>query len=95
MNKETRKKSPRKRLLSHMEYKWIVLSVTTIGALMAAIDSTIVILGLPDMMVELHSDLVSMIWVIMAYILISTVFLLTFGRIVMLLFSLCVKNMRV
>ena len=81
MNKETRKKSPRKRLLSHMEYKWIVLSVTTIGALMAAIDSTIVILGLPDMMVELHSDLVSMIWVIMAYILISTVFLLTFGRI--------------
>ena len=27
------------------EYKWIVLSVTTIGALMAAIDSTIVILA--------------------------------------------------
>jgi EmrB/QacA subfamily drug resistance transporter len=62
-------------------YKWIVLSVTTIGALMAAIDSTIVILGLPDMMVKLHADLVEMIWVIMAYILVSTVFLLTFGRI--------------
>src|SRR5512142_2654089 len=62
-------------------YKWIVLSVTTIGALMAAIDSTIVILGLPDMMVKLHADLVEMIWVIMAYILISTVFLLTFGRV--------------
>jgi EmrB/QacA subfamily drug resistance transporter len=62
-------------------YKWIVLSVTTIGALMASIDSTIVILGLPDMMVKLHADLVEMIWVIMAYILVSTVFLLTFGRI--------------
>src|SRR5512143_981376 len=62
-------------------YKWIVLSVTTIGALMAAIDSTIVVLGLPDMMVKLHADLVEMIWVIMAYILVSTVFLLTFGRI--------------
>src|SRR5512147_3342951 len=62
-------------------YKWIVLSVTTIGALMAAIDSTIVILGLPDMMVKLHADLVEMIWVIMAYIPVSTVFLLTFGRI--------------
>jgi hypothetical protein len=36
-------------------YKWIVLSVTTIGALMAAIDSTIVVLGLPDMMLSLHS----------------------------------------
>ena len=64
----------------HFEYKWIALSVTTIGALMAAIDSTIVVLALPDMMVKLHSDLVVMVWVIMGYILISTVFLLTFGR---------------
>jgi EmrB/QacA subfamily drug resistance transporter len=62
-------------------YKWIVLSVTTVGALMAAIDSTIVILGLPDMMLSLHSDLVAMIWVIMAYILVSSIFLLTFGRV--------------
>jgi EmrB/QacA subfamily drug resistance transporter len=65
----------------NIAYKWIVLSVTTIGALMASIDSTIVILGLPDMMVKLHADLVEMIWVIMAYILVSTVFLLTFGRV--------------
>ena len=57
------------------------LSVTTIGALMAAIDSTIVILALPDMMEKLHADLIEMVWVIMAYILISTVFLLTFGRV--------------
>jgi EmrB/QacA subfamily drug resistance transporter len=64
-----------------IEYKWIALSVTTIGALMAAIDSTIVILGLPTMMIDLHADLVEMIWVIMAYILVSTVFLLTFGRV--------------
>ncbi len=63
------------------EYKWVALSVTTIGALMAAIDSTIVILALPDMMEKLHADLIEMIWVIMAYILISTVFLLTFGRV--------------
>jgi EmrB/QacA subfamily drug resistance transporter len=62
-------------------YKWIVLSVTTVGALMAAIDSTIVVLGLPDMMLSLHSDLVAMIWVIMAYILVSSIFLLTFGRV--------------
>ncbi len=55
--------------------------MTTIGALMAAIDSTIVILALPDMMVKLHADLIEMVWVIMAYILISTVFLLTFGRV--------------
>ena len=64
-----------------VEYKWIVLSVTTIGALMASIDSTIVILGLPDMMAKLHADLIEKIWVIMGNILVSTVFLLSFGRV--------------
>ncbi|MGB9772782.1 MAG: MFS transporter [Bacteroidota bacterium] len=65
----------------NLEYKWIALSVTAIGALMASIDSTIVVLALPDMMVKLHTDLIHMVWVIMGYILVSTVFLLTFGRI--------------
>jgi len=64
-----------------IDYKWIALSVTTIGALMSAIDSTIVILALPQMMNALHASLVEMVWVIMGYILISTVLLLTFGRI--------------
>jgi len=63
-----------------IEYKWIVLSVTTIGALMAAIDSNIVILALPNMMESLHANLVQMIWVIMSYILTSTVILLSLGR---------------
>jgi EmrB/QacA subfamily drug resistance transporter len=75
----------RQSLHERVQYKYIALSVTTIGALMAAIDGTIVILGLPDMMKELHADLITMVWVIMAYILISTVFLLTFGRVADLL----------
>jgi EmrB/QacA subfamily drug resistance transporter len=62
-------------------YKWIALSVTTIGSLMAALDSTIVVFALPDMMKELHADMVEMVWVMMAYLLISTLFFLTFGRI--------------
>ena len=87
--KETRKLttpslSP-KGLHGRIEYKWIVLSVTTIGSMMAAIDSIIVILALPDMLQELHADLVEMIWVIMGYILVSTVFLMTFGRVADLL----------
>jgi EmrB/QacA subfamily drug resistance transporter len=63
-----------------LQYKWMVLSVTTIGAAMAAIDSSIVILGLPEIMSSLHSDLVTMVWVLMGYILMSTVFLALFGR---------------
>lgn len=63
-----------------IEYKWVALSVTTLGAAMAAIDSSIVVLGLPNIMTALHSDLVTMTWVLMAYILMSTTFLLFFGR---------------
>ncbi len=81
MEQEQRKTAGAISANKNIPYKWIVLSVTTVGSLMAAIDSTIVILGLPSMMVSLHADLVSMIWVIMAYILVSTIFLLTFGRV--------------
>jgi EmrB/QacA subfamily drug resistance transporter len=63
-----------------IQYKWIALSVTTLGSAMAAIDSSIVVLALPSIMTRLHSDLVTMIWVLMGYILMSTVFLMLFGR---------------
>jgi EmrB/QacA subfamily drug resistance transporter len=61
-------------------YKWVALAVTTIGSLMVAIDSTIVILALPSMLQDLHSNLVRMTWVIIGYLLVNTVLLLTFGR---------------
>jgi EmrB/QacA subfamily drug resistance transporter len=64
-----------------LPYKWVALSVTTLGLLMAAIDGTIVTLAIPQMMTKLNSDLVTMIWVIMGYLLVTTVFLMTFGRI--------------
>ncbi len=61
-------------------YKWVALAVTTVGALMFAIDSSIVVLAFPAMMTDLHADLASLIWVLMGYSLMSTVSLLTFGR---------------
>src|SRR5215472_11129328 len=61
-------------------YKWVALTVTTLGSLMVAIDSTIVILALPNMLQDLHSNLVTMVWVIIGYLLVSTVLMLTFGR---------------
>ncbi len=61
-------------------YKWVALAVTTLGSLMVAIDSTIVILALPNMLQDLHSNMVKMVWVLIGYLLVSTVLLLTFGR---------------
>ncbi|WIG60707.1 MAG: putative MFS-type transporter [Ktedonobacterales bacterium] len=66
--------------MRRFEYKWVALIVTTVGSLMVAIDSTIVILALPNMLQDLHSNLVRMTWVIMAYLLVNTVLQLTFGR---------------
>ncbi len=63
-----------------MEYKWKALSVTSVGALMAAIDSTVVLLALFPMAEDLHSDFVTMIWVIIAYLVVNTALVLSLGR---------------
>ncbi len=63
-----------------MEYKWKALSVTSVGALMAAVDSTVVLLALLPIAEELNSDFVAMVWVVIAYILVNTAFVLSLGR---------------
>lgn len=63
-----------------MQYKWKALSVTSVGALMAAVDSTVVLLALLPIAEELQSDFVSMVWVVIAYILVNTAFVLSLGR---------------
>jgi len=65
---------------NRLDYKWIALSVTTLGAAMAAIDSSIVILALPSILRSLHSSLVTMTWVTMGYILMSCIALTICGR---------------
>jgi MFS family permease len=61
-----------------LEYKWKALSVTSIGALMAAVDGTIVLLALFPMASDLHSDFVTMTWVIVAYLLVNTALVVSF-----------------
>jgi EmrB/QacA subfamily drug resistance transporter len=63
-----------------MQYKWKALSVTSVGALMAAVDSTVVLLALLPIAEDLNSDFVSMVWVVIAYILVNTSFVLSLGR---------------
>lgn len=47
---------------------------------MSAIDTTAVVLGLAVMKTDLHSDLISMVWVIMAYLLVMTITTTQVGR---------------
>jgi MFS family permease len=70
-----------------LEYKWIVLINTTIGMLMASINQTIVLISLPAIFSGLHVDPLGpgqsnlLLWMLMGYSAVTTVLLVTFGRI--------------
>jgi MFS family permease len=70
-----------------LEYKWIVLINTTIGMLMAAINQTIVLISLPAIFSGLQVDPLApgqsnlLLWMLMGYSAVTTVLLVTFGRI--------------
>lgn len=58
----------------------VAVAVVMTGVTMSAIDTTAVVLGLPVMKNDLHSDLISMVWVIMAYLLVTTIATTQVGR---------------
>ena len=63
-----------------MEYKWVVLTVTTVGIFMAMLDSSIIVVGLPQVVSSLHTNLVEGVWFITIYRLMITVLLVGIGR---------------
>ena len=64
----------------HESYKWWVLSCTSLGMLLATVNSGTLIIALPDLERALGVDLLTLVWVILAYMIASTVLVLTFGR---------------
>src|ERR671927_185102 len=64
----------------HPHYKWWALSCTSAGMLLATINSGTLIIALPDLERALHATLLGLVWVILAYMIVSTVLVLTAGR---------------
>src|SRR4051794_16470196 len=64
----------------HENYKWWALSCTSLGMLMATINSGTLIIALPDLERSLGTSLLELVWVILAYMIASTVLVLTAGR---------------
>src|SRR4051794_23466781 len=64
----------------HHHYKWWALSFTSLGMLMATINSGTLIIALPDLERSLHTSILQLVWVILAYMIASTVLVLTAGR---------------
>jgi EmrB/QacA subfamily drug resistance transporter len=63
-----------------IDYKWIALSVTGIGAFMSTLDGSIVVIGLPTILQKLNATIVEGVWIITGYKLMMTMFLVLFGR---------------
>src|SRR5438477_8180666 len=64
----------------HQSYKWWALSCTSVGMLLATINSGTLIIALPDLERSLGTTLLSLVWVILAYMIASTVLVVTAGR---------------
>jgi EmrB/QacA subfamily drug resistance transporter len=64
----------------HEHYKWWALSCTSLGMLLATVNSGTLIIALPDLERSLHTTILSLVWVILAYMIASTVLVLTAGR---------------
>jgi len=68
-------------------YKWSVLSNTTLGVLMASIDSSIVLISLPAIFNGIHINPLApgetgyFLWMLLGYMVVTATLLVTFGRI--------------
>src|SRR5574340_64846 len=72
--------------VAHPHYKWIVLSNTTLGGLIATINASILLIALPDIFRGLAIDPLTpgntslLLWLIMGYLVVTAVLVVSFGR---------------
>ncbi len=71
----------------HIDYKWIVLSNTTLGIFMAMLDSSIVEISLPAIFHGINVNPLApgetgyLLWTLMGYMVVTATLLVSFGRI--------------
>ena len=61
-------------------YQWTALSVTTVGALLGAIQGSALLIALPSILAELHATFFTIMWVLLGYLLVVTVLTPIVGR---------------
>jgi MFS family permease len=67
-------------------YKWVALSNTTLGVLMATIDSSIMLIALPDIFRGIHinpllpGNSFYLLWMILSFLVVSSVLVVSLGR---------------
>src|SRR5258708_25926195 len=70
----------------HPRYKWVALSNTTVGMLLATVNASIVLISLPAIFNGIHLDPLTpgnvsyLLWMLMGYMLVTAVLVVTLGR---------------
>ncbi len=69
-----------------LDYKWVALSNTTLGMLIATINSSIILIALPDIFRGIHMDPLTpgntsyLLWMILGFLVVMAVLLVSLGR---------------
>jgi MFS family permease len=77
----------RERRLAHIDYKWIALSNTTLGTLMAALNTSIILVALPAIFRGMQVNPLApgespyLLWSLLGYLVVTATLLVTCGRI--------------
>ena len=72
--------------IKRLDYKWVALSNTTLGMLVAMINSSILLIALPDIFRGIHLDPLKpgntsyLLWLILGFLVIMAVLLVSLGR---------------
>ncbi|GAC1343777.1 MAG: MFS transporter [Candidatus Dormibacteria bacterium] len=61
-------------------YRWIALSATSLGALLASLNMSTLVIALPALLRSLHTGLLDVVWVLLSYMLAQTATVLSVGR---------------
>ncbi len=61
-------------------YEWVALSVTTVGALLASIQGSALLIALPNILASLDAQFLTVMWVLLSYLLITTALVPVVGR---------------
>jgi EmrB/QacA subfamily drug resistance transporter len=71
-------------MLFMVQYKWVALSNTTLGMLMASIDMTIVLIAMPSIFrgidIDPFTSFQYLLWIMFGYSIVTATLLVTFGR---------------
>jgi EmrB/QacA subfamily drug resistance transporter len=77
---EVRDREARDAEADQARYAWIALSVTTLGALLASLQGSALLIALPDILVKLNASFLTVMWILLGYLLVTTSLVPVIGR---------------